>query len=47
MKELLDIEKDSLISNIDNISGLSDFNGDFTERKIILLRYPAPKPRSF
>ena len=40
----LEIEKGSLLSDIDSIGPFSDLSGDFGERKIILLRYPIKKP---
>ena len=39
----LEIEKGSLLSNLDTIGPSNDLGGDFMERKIILLRYPARK----
>lgn len=43
-KTILDIEKNSLTSNLDNVSPFGSLESDFVEREIILLRYPVRKP---
>jgi hypothetical protein len=39
----LEVERDSLLTNLDRIGSVEELGGDFTERKIILLRYPVRK----
>jgi len=39
----LEIEKGSLLSDLDNVGQFNPLAGDFSERKIMLLRYPVRK----